>query len=148
MIFTLREIEPSDAPSAAILSGQLGYPVETPEMLQRIAAIERRTRRVFVACAEHQVVGWIEVEITNHLASGARGEVTGLIVSDAYRSQRIGAKLLTAAENWAIEQGVTNIVVRSQVARENAHRFYLREGYLRTKTSAVFTKSIQQPQTK
>jgi hypothetical protein len=27
--------------------------------------------------------------------------------------------------------------------REAAHRFYLREGYERTKTSAVFTKKLQ-----
>jgi hypothetical protein len=35
------------------------------------------------------------------------------------------------------------MVVRSQVAREAAHRFYLRHGYERTKTSAVFSKVLE-----
>jgi hypothetical protein len=36
-----------------------------------------------------------------------------------------------------------SIVVRSRATREAAHRFYLREGYTQTKTSAVFTKSLE-----
>jgi hypothetical protein len=34
------------------------------------------------------------------------------------------------------------MLVRSQIKREDAHRFYLREGYVRTKTSVVFTKEL------
>jgi hypothetical protein len=37
------------------------------------------------------------------------------------------------------------MVVRSQMAREAAHRFYVREGYRQTKTSAVFSKSLGIP---
>ena len=43
---------------------------------------------------------------------------------------------------WAREHGFGSILVRSQVMREDAHRFYLREGYAQTKTSAVFSKAF------
>jgi hypothetical protein len=46
------------------------------------------------------------------------------------------------AEEWARQQGLGNIVVRSRATREAAHRFYLREGYAQTKISAVFTKIL------
>jgi len=40
------------------------------------------------------------------------------------------------------EHGLRRALVRSQIAREAAHRFYLREGYARIKTSAVFEKDL------
>jgi hypothetical protein len=38
--------------------------------------------------------------------------------------------------------GLRRALVRSQVSREPAHRFYLRAGYARVKTSAVFEKTL------
>jgi GNAT superfamily N-acetyltransferase len=58
------------------------------------------------------------------------------------RSHGIGKILLQEAEKWAKARGVTRALVRSRVAREDAHRFYEREGYIRVKTSAVFEKSL------
>ena len=58
------------------------------------------------------------------------------------RSTGVGALLVHRAEQWARERGFDAILVRSQIMREAAHRFYLREGYERTKTSAVFTKKL------
>jgi hypothetical protein len=34
------------------------------------------------------------------------------------------------------------MTVASRIARERAHRFYEREGYERSKTSHIFTKSL------
>jgi GNAT superfamily N-acetyltransferase len=50
--------------------------------------------------------------------------------------------LVTRAEQWALSRGVKEMLVRSRISREDAHRFYLREGYERTKTSAVFGKHL------
>lgn len=71
-----------------------------------------------------------------------RAEIGGLVVSAPARGRCVGAQLVARAEAWAREQGLSAILVRSQIAREDAHRFYLREGYQRTKTSAVFTKPL------
>lgn len=143
MDVTVREIEIADADAAAQLSGQLGYPVETAVMAQRIAGLDRSTHSVLVASSDGEIVGWIDVGAVQHLQSGVYAEIGGLVVSDACRSKGIGARLVAAAESWAVSRGIEKMLVRSQIKREAAHRFYLREGYEQTKTSAVFTKTLR-----
>jgi GNAT superfamily N-acetyltransferase len=138
-----REITPDDAEAATKLSEELGYPASAAEMKQRIEAFARLTDHVvFVACVAGAVVGWIDVGISRHLQSEPRAEIGGLVVSTEVRGRGIGGRLITCAENWARQRGLRAMVVRSQIAREQAHNFYLREGYARTKTSAVFTKTL------
>ena len=87
-------------------------------------------------------MGWIEVVETRHLAVDQRAEIAGLVVASGARGRGIGRQLVGCAERWALERGLTDVVVRSRVTREAAHRFYLRQGYQLTKTSAVFTKQL------
>ncbi len=140
---TIRQIELADAESAGELSGHLGYPASADVMRRRIEALAGRTDHVvFVATLDGSVVGWIDVGLVQHLQGEPYGEIGGLVVSTGHRSLGIGKQLVARAEAWVREQGVPQMLVRSQIKREDAHRFYLREGYARTKTSAVFTKSI------
>lgn len=139
----IRTIVPDDADAAARLSGELGYPVDAGGMRARIEHVLRLgDHAVFVACRGHDVLGWIHVSAVLHLQSAVRAEIGGLVVAAEVRGQRVGARLVARAEQWAREQGFTSVLVRSQIKREDAHRFYLREGYERTKTSAVFTKQL------
>jgi len=137
-----REITLSDASAAAELSGELGYPASPEVMQQRIASLSA-DHVVYVACLDGEVVAWIDVSLTHHLQSDPRAEIGGLVVSSKVRSRGIGRVLVSRAEQWAVERGLKSVVVRSQIAREAAHNFYLREGYARTKTSAVFTKQLE-----
>jgi GNAT superfamily N-acetyltransferase len=140
----IRKIEVADARAAAQLSAELGYPVESGEMAQRIEKLEQLNgHAVLVACAADAVVGWIDIAIVHHLATGAHGEIGGLVVSAEYRSRGAGRALLARAEKWVAERRVGMIIVRSRTTRERAHRFYLREGYTLTKTSAVFCKGLE-----
>jgi GNAT superfamily N-acetyltransferase len=138
-----REICADDALPAAKLSEELGYAVSPAVMKQRIESLNRLTDHiVYVACLAEEVVGWIDVSITNHLQSEPRAEIGGLVVSSEVRGAGIGCLLIRCAEQWAVQRGLNGVVVRSQIAREATHRFYLRRGYVRTKTSAVFTKNL------
>ena len=138
-----REISPADAEAAAKLSEELGYPASSAEMKERIETLGRLTDHViYVACIAGAVVGWIDVGISRHLQSEPRAEIGGLVVSSEVRGRGIGRHLISCAESWARQRGLRGMVVRSQIAREEAHNFYLREGYERTKTSAVFTKTL------
>ena len=140
----IRAIEVTDAEIAAQLSGELGYPVEAGQMRQRISQLNSlRNGVVYVACVADAVIGWIDVGIVCHLATGPFAEIGGFIISSQHRGGGIGRRLLAAAENWVAAQGFSNVLVRSRVTREAAHRFYLREGYLITKTSAVFVKELK-----
>lgn len=142
----IREITPSDAEAAAQLSGELGYPVSADAMRERIAGIQGlRDHVVYVASLGEAVIGWIDVGIVQHLQSQQYGEIGGFVVADSHRSRGIGQQLLAHAERWVADKGIARIVVRSRITREPAHRFYLREGYSRTKTSAVFSKELGTP---
>lgn len=142
----VRAIEPADAAAAARLSGELGYPVDTSVMRVRIERLlGSRDHSVFVASVSDTVVGWVHVSAVEHMQADPRAEIGGLVVAEGVRSQGVGARLVARAEGWAQEGGFSHIVVRSQIMREAAHRFYLREGYTRTKTSAVFSKTLTRP---
>jgi GNAT superfamily N-acetyltransferase len=139
----IREMTPLDAPEVTLLSGELGYPVASDAMRRRIESLMRQPgQAAFVASYLEGVAGWISVEISHHLCVESRAEITALVVSSGMRSRGIGRLLVERAEQWAASRGLNEMLVRSRVAREDAHRFYLREGYARTKTSAVFTKHL------
>jgi GNAT superfamily N-acetyltransferase len=139
----IRKMAPSDASDAAELSLELGYSVPVDVMEARLRGFARMGGHVvYAACLQDRVVGWIDVGIVHHLQSPPYGEIGGLIVSGNHRGRGIGRKLVDQAEEWIASQKVTTVLVRSQIAREAAHSFYLRLNFSRLKTSAVFTKSL------
>jgi GNAT superfamily N-acetyltransferase len=139
----IREVTPKDAAAVARLAGELGYPCSVEAMCRRIESLQGRSgKMIYVACFQGDIAGWIDICTSYHLAADPRVEIAGLVVDSSVRSRGIGKLLVAKAEQWAREQGLTSMLVRSRVAREDAHRFYLREGYTRTKTSAVFAKDL------
>lgn len=140
---SVREITLADAEAAARLCGELGYPLDPSEIEQRIQGFSAMPdHTVFVACLEQRVVAWIDIGIVHHFQSEPYGEIGGFVVASGYRSTGIGRELMRHAEEWVSARGVRKMLVRSQITREAAHRFYLRQGYSHTKTSAVFTKQF------
>lgn len=146
---TVRPVSVGDANKISELSAQLGYEASPETILQRIEQMSSSTsssHAAFVACLQNtqptEVVGWIEVTLVHELQSPSCALITGLVVSEAHRSLGIGKRLCAEVEIWSREQGVTKIRVASRISRENAHRFYLREGFERIKTWAVFEKML------
>lgn len=141
---TIREIESKDAEAAARLSGELGYPVSASELSSRIGRLARLPdHAVYVACQGDRVVGWMDIGVVHHLQSDPYAEIGGLVVDSNARNSGIGRELVRTAERWAKERSLAFLLVRSNVIREAAHRFYLRESFSRTKTSAVFVKNLR-----
>jgi GNAT superfamily N-acetyltransferase len=141
----IRPIQAEDAAAAAVLCTQLGYPTEAPAVLARMQQIAGDPNRaVLVACVDGVVAGWIDLSVEYHLQSAPAALIGGLVVSEAVRNQGIGRQLCEASEAWARGRGVARMRVRSNAVRERAHAFYLRDGYTRVKTSAVFEKTLFQ----
>jgi GNAT superfamily N-acetyltransferase len=139
----IRRARLSDAARLAELSGQLGYPAKRGEILQRMKRMRPAARHaIFVAESEKLVTGWLHVSVTPLLEVLLRAEVNGLVVDETQRSAGTGAKLLQAAERWAAEKGCKSMSVRSNVVRERAHEFYLRNGYEHYKTQKAFRKYL------
>jgi GNAT superfamily N-acetyltransferase len=143
-LVNIREINASDAEVIAELTTELGYPTSAEITRRRIGELEALGDHiVYVACsASDKVIGWLHVAVVYHLQADVCAEIGGLVVDASGRNSGIGRQLVAEAEEWARRRGVNRIVVRSNIIRDAAHRFYLREGYLHKKTSAVFEKML------
>ncbi len=142
--FSVRPARGEDAAALAELSTQLGYRVDAATIGARPGQVRAANiGEVFVASnAQGNVIGWTHVVPRLHLEEIPFAELAGLVVADHARGCGVGAMLLHAAEAWAKRQGFSRFRVRSNVVRERAHRFYLREGYLERKRQVVFDKDL------
>ena len=142
---SIRIAAAGDDAALADLSTQLGYPTDAAAMAERLARVrDGGEGEIFVAAdANAGVVGWAHVVPRLHLEEGAFAELAGLIVDAGARGRGVGAALLRAAEAWACARGYPLLRVRSNVIRERAHRFYLREGYAERKRQVVFEKALR-----
>jgi GNAT superfamily N-acetyltransferase len=140
----IRRVKKSDAEQVAVLSGQLGYPATSAQILRRMKGLKPAAEHVvFVADLPGTgIVGWLHASVAHVLESDTRAEVNGLIVGEGQRSLGAGALLLDAAEKWSRQRGCTAMNVRSNVIRERAHKFYERQGYEHYKTQKAFRKTL------
>jgi predicted N-acetyltransferase YhbS len=143
-LMTIRAMRDDDAKPVSLLTTQLGYSRSADEIAAWIARLSRESAEqiAFVACLGEEVVGWIEVSVERRLQSAPFGMIGGLVVSDSVRSRGIGGLLCRRAEQWVREQGLDTVRVTSRSTREDAHRFYLRDGYREVKTSLVFERKL------
>ena len=141
---SIRPARSDDAAALADLSTQLGYPASAETLSQRLTRVRGEgVGEVFVAADAHdRVLGWTHVVPRLHLEESPFAELAGLVVGDGARGAGVGAALLSAAEQWARQHGFVQFRVRSNVVRERAHRFYLREGYVERKRQVVFDKTL------
>jgi GNAT superfamily N-acetyltransferase len=140
---TIRPPAAADADSLAVLSTQLGYPVTTAQIMERLEKIEQeRDHQVFVAELSGQVVGWVEVYARTILVDDGVAEIEGLVVDDDARGRGIGQVMMAFVESWAREHGCSHVYLRSNVVREAAHRFYEGLGYHHIKTQKAFLKKL------
>lgn len=142
--FRYRKATEQDAESIAALSAELGYTADAKTIRRRIQAIRESNRDLLPAAvdARDTVIGWLQAHATHVLESGFRVEITGLVVSPAFRRLGIGRALVAEAEQWARKQGAEAVVVRSNASRTESHAFYPALGYSCTKTQRVYRKAL------
>ena len=87
----------------------------------------------FLAESSGEAVGMVSCHVQGLLHHAAPvAEIQEMYVSPELRSQRIGQHLLEAAKLFALQRGAGQLEVTSNQLRTNAHRFYEREGFLKT----------------
>ena len=143
---TVRKATMSDAIRLAELSEVLGYPVEPDVVKQRIERLLSRPQNVLLVAdlAESGVAGWIHAAEQDILETGRSCEILGLVVAANQRNHGKGRRLVERVEQWAVERGLRQISVRSNVLRSESHQFYERLGYARVKTQHAYRKRIDQ----
>jgi GNAT superfamily N-acetyltransferase len=136
MTFGIQPMSSSDVAAVATLNAELGYSGSVDGMRSRFAAITGRPAEgLFVAVRDGAVIGWIHVQAQHSLVSDPFAEVTGLVVAKDARRNGLGRALVERAKGWAVEQGYSRLRVRSNVIRDEAHKFYPAMGFRLVKTS-------------
>lgn len=133
-----------DAPAVAALTTQLGYPVDAVEMLRRAQPIMDRDDHVLLVAIDEadRPIAWLHVLRHATLEGPESALIAGLVVDEDARSVGTGTALLSAGEAWARGHALDTMLVRSRSSRTRAHRFYERMGFVETKRSHVFEKSL------
>ena len=144
----MTEVRPArvaDAPSFTGLLAQLGYPSELDAVTSRLPSILNSiTQQLMVAVPADgsRIVGYIGLErrLTPH--EDEHVEITDLVVEATARRSGLGHTLVTAAEHWAVQNGLPTMVGRSNVVRSESHPFYEPLGYVRRKTQHAYRKPL------
>jgi GNAT superfamily N-acetyltransferase len=144
--FTVRQARPEDAADIAPLLLQLDPTLDPTTLAQRFTRLLTRPTHAFfviVSTEGHEgIIGFVAAEHRSLLQFGDRVELISLIVDAEHRRRGAGAALVSAAEAWASRRGVSELVVRSSVSREDSHPFYQSLGYAHHKTQHVYTRSL------
>ncbi len=144
MDLSIRDARSSDAAEIARLCAELGYSATPREIEVRLSSLLAADNHSVTVAAESEarLLGWIAAEHRLLLEYGERVEIVGLIVDQSARTGGIGKTLVSTVERWAASRGVSTVLVRSNVARDESHAFYLRIGYARTKTQHSYAKEL------
>ena len=139
----IRPPRAADAEQLVALNRELGYATEPQQIVSRIKKASKLPEH-FVAVAEIEsgVIGWVQAEHRFSMDTGEKAELVGLVVGAGARRRGVGRLLVRAAEEWAVDRGLSSIVVRSNVVRPESHPFYKRIGYSRSKTQHVYAKPL------
>jgi len=144
-------VRPASQPDAARLAElltELGYPVGTDEVCDRLVYwLPDPASRVLVAERGGRVVGCISVHAIPFLERTGRWlRIDSLVVDAGQRRTGTGRALLDAAEALARAWGCLRIEVTSKRSRAGAHAFYRSQGFIDVcDRSGRFTKELSQP---
>lgn len=123
----------NDAPDLAVLMCELGYQTNSAEMERRLRLIlSNPMYKTFVAVLDGCIcgmVGTLTCPSFEHNDPG--GRILALVTLTSARRRGVGRALIATAEKDFAERGITRIAVNTQLAREQAHKFYESLGYQR-----------------
>lgn len=143
--FHLRAAHPADVAVIAALFTELGYPSSPAEMAGRLPRIldDAGSRILLAETTGGAVIGCIHVGLLAILERDLSAQIMGLVVASTHRRRGVGRALITAAEQWARDQGGGTMYVRTNIIRPDAPAFYTGLGYINTKTQLAFRKNLR-----
>ncbi len=100
---------------------------------------------VFIALVEDRSVGMIETQIREYgegCETSPVGYVEGWFVQDNLRGKGIAGALTQAAENWAREQGCTEMASDTWLDNEASIRAHVKLGYYEVERLVHFVKQL------
>jgi ribosomal protein S18 acetylase RimI-like enzyme len=139
----VRVMRPGDISLVCELNLQLGYSGTAEEIRSRFDEVRKQAEQgLFVGLVGQRLVGWLHVQSRRSLESEAHAEITALIVDHKERRRGVGRALVGRAREWAKEGRHTTLRVRSNINREEAHRFYPALGFRVVKTQHNYSLDL------
>lgn len=138
----LREMEVFDIDAVVNLMHQLGYAADNRKIRKRLSHLKPLINKIVIAESGRKVVGLIHLQLRVTLMDDRQVEIVSLVVDEAWRGKGVGKRLLTAAQDWAVERGLPKIQLYSNQKRTAAHAFYMNNGYQKIKDSIMLVKEI------
>ena len=127
---------------AEICIHDLGYNCSVELVKARLENVDNEREKVFVACVDGKIAGFIHAEKYDALYFEAVVNLLGLAVAQEYRKNGIGRMLLNECESWAKSIGAKYVRANSGSARSDAHIFYRNAGYNNEKMQIRFLKEL------
>ena len=139
--FEIRNAKNSDVNELINLCKQLGYAIRKIDLLEQLSImVKSDDHNVFVCRSGEKVIGWLHVQVSRRIESGAFAEIGGLVVDKDYAKRGIGKRLIEEAENWASSKELSTIRVRCNARRSGALKFYKSVGFTEKKTQKILDK--------
>lgn len=135
MDFIVRQAVVSDAEDIYhINKTSLGYEYDLEKQKAKLEIIlSDSTQVVLVADIDKRVVGYIHLANYDVIYADNYKNCLGLAVDNDYKRMGIGSALLRQGEIWAKQNGAAGIRLCSGIERQNAHKFYISQGYVENK---------------
>lgn len=127
----IRTGEMADSGAIAALLTDLGYPTTAAQVAASLPRqLTHPDAALLVAVENEAVIGVMALNFIPQLAlAGDFCRISYFCVASEARSQGVGAALEAAACDLARTRGCDRMEVHCHSRREQAHRFYYRQGY-------------------
>lgn len=129
----IRNMEDNDAAAVTDLLRQLGYEGAESFLPGKIRSLMADPDEYCLIAEETngQVIGFISIHIIPQIAlKGDFARISYFSIDEHFRSRGVGKLLEEHCERIARERNCDRIELHSHSRREDAHRFYDRQGYV------------------
>ncbi len=120
---------------------QLRPHIAEEDYLALIREMEGQGGKLIAAKEDENVLGCAFFRRETRLFTGPMVYVDDLVSDGSQRSKGVGHALIDWLSEYCRKKGIKQLVLDSGVQRDQAHKFYFREGF--TITSFNFKKSIE-----
>jgi N-acetylglutamate synthase-like GNAT family acetyltransferase len=143
MDITIRPAEKEDCSGINQLTNQLGYSSSFEKICEIMdLVLAHNDHQVYIAEKDKAIVGYIHLIHSMRIGSNPFVEIAAFIIDESTRSIGVGSSLIKETENWASGLGLKDIRIRSNIIRQEAHKFFQNRGFQNIKTQEVFLKHI------
>ena len=129
----LRNITIFDAQEIQSISNfELGYDIDLDIVKRQIKKLTDDSLHHIIIGFENEqtrkIIGFVHAELYESLYMDTGLNILGLAVDSNFQGQGIGKKLMSAIEDYALKNKMSNSRLNSKVRRRDAHKFYESSG--------------------